>query len=176
MAVIARTASVIRGLVLAYIVVQVLIWSPFYAARPVRLAGPAVAAACCAAAVIGLRRGRPGRGLIVTDSAIHVALALGAEWCVPLAMRGDTSNWLFIAVASQILMPAWFAPAGLFVPLVLASGASYWAAAAVLAGPAGAAGRSPAAGAAVLLGVAVVAWAGLRLMARRAVAADTALD
>ncbi len=51
MAVIARTAAVIRGLVLAYIVVQVLIWPPFYAARPVRLAGPAVAAACCAAAV-----------------------------------------------------------------------------------------------------------------------------
>jgi signal transduction histidine kinase len=176
MAVIARTTSVIGGLVLAYILVQVLIWSPFYAVSPVRLAGPAVAAACCAAAVVGLRRGRPGWRLIVTDSAIHVALALGAEWCVPPAMRGDTSNWLFIAVASQILMPAWFAPAGLFVPLVLASSASYWAAAGVLAGPAGAAGRSPAAGAAVLLGVAVVAWAGLRLMTRRAEAADTALD
>ena len=90
MAVIARTTSVIRGLVLAYIVVQVLVWSPFYAARPVRLAGPAVAAACCAAAVVGLRRACPGWLLIVTDSAIQVALA--AEWCVPPAMRGDTSN------------------------------------------------------------------------------------
>ena len=132
-AVIARTTSVIRGLVLAYIVAQVLIWSPFYAARPARLAGPAVAAACCAVAVVYLRRRRPGWPLIVADSAIHVALALGAEWCVPPAMRGDTSNWLYIAVASQVLVPAWFAPTGLFVPLVLASGASYWAAAADLA-------------------------------------------
>jgi signal transduction histidine kinase len=175
-AVIARTTSVIRGLVLAYIVVQVLIWSPFYAARPARLSGPAVAAACCAVAVVYLRRRRPGWPLIVADSAIHVALALGAEWCVPPAMRGDTSNWLYIALASQILVPAWFAPAGLFVPLALASGASYWAAAADLAGPAGAAGRSPAAGAAVLLAIAAVAWVGLRLMARRAGAADAALD
>ena len=125
-AVIARTTSVIRGLVLAYIVVQVLIWSPFYAARPARLAGPAVAAACCAVAVVYLRRRRPGWPLIVADSAIHVALALGAEWCVPPAMRGDTSNWLYIALASQILVPAWFAPAGLVGPLVLASGASCW--------------------------------------------------
>ncbi len=175
-AVIARTTSVIRGLVLAYIVAQVLIWSPFYAARPARLAGPAVAAACCAVAVVYLRRRRPGWPLIVADSAIHVALALGADWCVPPAMRGDTSNWLYIAVASQVLVPAWFAPTGLFVPLVLASGASYWAAAADLAGPAGAAGRSPAAGAAVLLATAAVAWVGLRLMARRAGAADAALD
>ena len=175
-AVIARTTSVIRGLVLAYIVAQVLIWSPFYAARPARLAGPAVAAACCAVAVVYLRRRRPGWPLIVADSAIHVALALGAEWCVPPAMRGDTSNWLYIAVASQILVPAWFAPTGLFVPLVLASGASYWAAAADLAGPAGAVGRSPAAGAAVLLATAAVAWVGLRLMPRRAGAADAALD
>ncbi|MGH3399687.1 MAG: sensor histidine kinase, partial [Streptosporangiaceae bacterium] len=35
---------------------------------------------------------------------------------------------------------------------------------------------SPAAGAAVLLAIAAVAWVGLRLMARRAVAADAALD
>jgi signal transduction histidine kinase len=175
-AVIARTTAVIRSLVLAYIVAQVLIWSPFYAVRPARLAGPAVAVACCAAAATYLRRRRPGWPLIVTDSAIHVALALGAEWCVPPAMRGDTSNWLYIAVASQILLPVWFAPADLAAALVLASAASYWAAAADLAGRAGAAGRSPAAGAAVLLAIAAVAWVGLRLMARRAAAADAALD
>ena len=108
-AVIARTTAVIRGLVLAYIVAQVLIWSSFYTARPARLAGPAVAVACCAVAVAYLRRRRPTWPLIVTDSAIQVALALGAEWCVPPAMRGDTSNWLYIAVAGQILVPVWFA-------------------------------------------------------------------
>jgi signal transduction histidine kinase len=174
-AVVARTASVIRSLVLAYIVAQVLIWWPFYAVSPDRLAGPAVAGLCCVAMVARLRRRRPGWPLIVTDSAVQVALALGAAWCVPPAMRGDTSNWLYLALASQVLIPAWFAPTGLFVPLAVASSASYWAAA-DLAGRAGAAGRSPAAGAASLLGIGVVAWAGLRLMAPRAARADAALD
>ncbi|HEX3491896.1 MAG TPA: hypothetical protein VHU92_21295, partial [Streptosporangiaceae bacterium] len=170
-----RTASAIRGLVLAYIVIQVLIWWPFYAVRPARLAGPAVAALSCVVIVAALRRGRPGRPLIVADSAVQVALALGAGWCVPPAMRGDTSNWLYLALASQVVVPAWLAPAGLLVPLALASSGSYWAAA-DLAGRAGAAGRSPAAGAVVLLGIAAVAWAGVRVMTPRAVRADAALD
>jgi signal transduction histidine kinase len=174
-AVVTRTASVIRGLVLAYIVIQVLIWWPFYAVRPDRLAGPAVAALSCVVMVAALRRGRPGRPLIVADSAVQVALALGAGWCVPPAMRGDTSNWLYLALASQVVVPAWFAPTGLLVPLALASSASYWAAA-DLAGRAGAAGRSPAAGAVVLLGIAAVAWVGVRVMTPRAARADAALD
>ena len=53
--------AVIRGLVLAYIVAQVLIWSSFYTAGPARLARPAAAAACCVVAVVYLRRRRPAR-------------------------------------------------------------------------------------------------------------------
>ena len=89
-------------------------------------------------------------------------------------MRSDTSNWLYIAVASQILGARVVAPTGLLVPLRAHLGSLLWAAAADLA-TGSAAGRSPAAGAAVLLAVAAVAWAGLRLMARRARAADAAL-
>ena len=70
-AVVTRIASVIRSLVLAYIVIQVLIWWPFYAVRPARLAGPAVAAVCCVAIVTALRRGRPGRALAAVEEAVR---------------------------------------------------------------------------------------------------------
>jgi signal transduction histidine kinase len=173
-AVAVRTSLVIRCLALGYIVIQVAIWHSFYAADPLRLAGPA-AAALCAAAVAGYLRWRtPGWRLAGIDSAAQVALALGATWCVPPAMRGDTANWLYISMVSQLVVPAWFAPAGVLGPLALASGVAYWAGAVWPTG-AGSAGNSPAAAAAFLLTVAAASWAGLRMIYRRATAADGAL-
>jgi signal transduction histidine kinase len=174
MAVAARTAWTIRAIALGYIVVQVLIWHSFFAARPERLAGPAVAVLAAAAVVARLRWSRPGWRLAALDTAVVAALALGAWWCVPPMMQGDTSSWLYIAVVSQLVVPAWFAPAAVFVPLTLVSAAAFWAgtvrAAPVLPGAA-----SPAAAAANVLATAVVARCALWLLSRRARAADTAL-
>jgi signal transduction histidine kinase len=175
----ARTASTIRGIALGYIAIQVVIWHSFYAADPWRLAGPVVAAAC-AAAVVGYLRWRPpgwrppGWQLAVADSAVQVALALGAASCVPPAMRGDTANWLYIGMVSQLVVPAWFAPGRVFVPLALVSGTAYWAGA-VMSPAAAAADNSPAAAAAFLFAVAAVAWCGLRMVYSRAAAADLSL-
>jgi signal transduction histidine kinase len=169
-----RTTSAIRGLAFGYIAVQVVIWWPFFAADPRRLTGPLAAAVCAAAVVCRLRWSRPGWWLVGLDSGAAVALALGAVWCVPPAMHGDTANWLFIAMVTQLLVPAWFAPGAWFAPLALASAASYWAGAA--ASPAaGATDNSPAAAAAMLLATAAVAWYGPWVMYRRAAVADAAL-
>lgn len=173
----ARMASAIRGIALGYIAIQVIIWRSFYAADPWRITGPVVAAAC-AVAVVGYLRWRPpgsrppGWRLAVADSAVQVALALGAVSCVPSAMRGDTANWLYIGMASQLVIPAWFSPAPVFVPLALASGTAYWAGAVMSPAGAGATANSPAAAAAFLFAVAVVARCGLRMIYRRAAAAD----
>jgi hypothetical protein len=179
-AVAARTAATIRCLALGYVVVQVVIWRSFFAADPWRLAGPAAAVACAAVMVACLRRSRaPGWRVAGADTAVYVALALGALWCVPPPMRGDTANWLYISMAGQLLMPAWFAPTAAFVPLALASGAAYWAGVVVPMMPGSAipaaAGNSPVADAIFLLTIAVVARCGLGMVRRRAATADAAL-
>src|SRR6266542_2581868 len=153
----ARTALTIRCIAVGYIALQVIIWHSFYGADPWRLAGPAVAVAWAAVIVARLRRSWPGWQLAGLDTGVHAALALGAMWCVPAAMRGDTSNWLYIVMAGQLVVPAWFAPTAVSSPLALMSAAAYWAGAIMSPGP-GSASTSPAAAAVLLLTVAAVAW------------------
>jgi hypothetical protein len=149
-AVTARTAAAIRCVAIACLVVQVVIWHSFYAADPWRIAGPLAAVLWAAVVVFGLARRSPGWKLAVSDCCFCVALALGAMWCVPPAMRGDTANWLYIMLAAQVVVPAWYAPTAVFVPLALASGWAYWAGTALF--PAGStANTAPAAACALLM-------------------------
>ncbi len=171
----ARIGRTIRGIAIAYITVQVIIWHSFYAADPRRLAGPALAVLWAAAAVIYLRRRCPVWQVACLDSVVHVVFAVGAMLCVPPAMRGDAANWLYIAMAGQLFIPTWFAPTVLSAPLALASAAAYWGSSVVTATPASA-HNSPAASAALLLGVAAANWSGRRFLYRRASRADAALD
>lgn len=167
--VIAQIASVVRCFGIAYVGVQVAIWHSFYAVSPWRLAGPAAAAVWAAAAVIYLRRLRPVWTFACVDSGVYVVLALTEEWCVPPATRGEAASWLVIVMSSQLIVPAWYAPAAMSVPLALASPAAY------LTGAAKVAGGSPPAAAVVLLMVAVVHWYGRRKLYRQAAGADAAL-
>ena len=172
MAVAARTASAIRSVATGYVAVQVVIWHSFYAAGPWRLAGPAAAVAWSGVVVACLRRRWPGWRFAVADTAVQVALGLFAVSCVAPVIRGDTASWLYIAMASQVVVPAWFAPR-LTAPLALASAGAYLAGAAMF--PALPGGTSRAAAAAMLLAAATVAWCGWQMLHRRAAAADAAL-
>ncbi len=174
-AVTARTASLIRCVAVACVAVQVIIWRSFYLAAPWRLAGPLVALAWGSAIVVALLRGRPGWKLACCDSGVHIALALtAAVWCVPPAMRGDTANWLFIMLAAQVVVPAWYAPAALSAPLAVAAASAYWAG--VVRHSAVGAGRiSLAADCAMLLTLSMVTWLGRRMLRLRAEAADARL-
>jgi signal transduction histidine kinase len=167
-----RTAALVRSIGIGYVLVQLVIWRPFFAAQPARLAGPLIAVAAAGVVVFALGRGRAGLPLVVADSAVCVLLALGAGWCVPPAMRGDTASWLYIALVVQVIVPAWFAPGWLAGPLGLASAAGFWAGVR-LTGAAG--GTSPAAAAAFLLSVTVAVWWGYQVLYRRAARADAAL-
>jgi signal transduction histidine kinase len=174
LAVAARTAWTIRCIAIGYIVIQVVIWHSFFTARPERLAGPAAAVLCAAAVAARLRWSRAGWRLATLDTAAAASLALGAWWCVPPAMQGDTASWLYIAVVSQMIVPAWFAPAAAAAPLTLVSAAAFWIGAG-RAAPASLGATSPAAAAAMLVATAAVAWCALWLLGRRARAADAAL-
>ena len=88
-------------------------------------------------------------------------------------MRGDTANWLYIALAAQVVIPAWYAPTAVFVPLAIASGSAYWAGTA-LSLPEGTGASVPAA-CAMLLTLSAVSWWGRRMLRQRAAAADAAL-
>lgn len=170
----AWTVAFVRCVVIAYVAVQVIIWHSFYMADAWRLAGPAAAVAWDAAVVTYLRRRWPPWQLAGLDAAAGVLLALGAQWCVPQAMRGDTANWLYIVLVGQLLVPAWLAPAAVAAPLVLAPAVAYWAGAAVTpAVPAG--GSSPAGAGILLLAIAVAAWSARRVLERSAAAADVTL-
>jgi signal transduction histidine kinase len=173
-AVAAWTACAIRCLAIAYIAVQVVIWHSFYAAEPWRLAGPFAAMAWAAVVVIYLR----GRWQVWRwdglDTAASVLLALGAGWCVPPAVRGDTTNWLYIAIAGQLFVPAWLAPMASAAPLAIVSAAAYLAGAAVTPA-ARSGGSSPAVSAALLVAIAAAAWFARRMLERSAAAADTGL-
>jgi signal transduction histidine kinase len=174
LAVKARTAWTIRCIALGYVVVQVVIWHSFFTARPERLVGPAAAVLCAGAVAARLRWSQPGWRLATLDTVAAAVLALGAWWCVPPAMQGDTSSWLYIAVVSQMIVPAWFAPTVALVPLTLVSAGAFWIGAA-RAAPARLGATSPAAAAANVVAIAAVAWCALWLLRRRARAADAAL-
>ena len=170
----ARIARTVRCIAIAYIVVQVLIWHAFYAADPWRLAGPAAAVGWGAAIVIYLRRRWPSWQLAALDAGFYIVLALSAGWCVPPAMRGDAANWLFIAMQSQLMVPAWFASLALSAPLAVGMGVAYWAGVMIFPPP-GSGGNFPVAPAALLVAVAAAHRCGRRMLYRRAARADVAL-
>lgn len=170
----ARAAAITRGLGTGYIGVQVAIWHSYYAGDPWRLAGPAAAAVWGTAAAAYLWRRPPPPWLACADTGVYVALALLAGWCVPPAVRGSAVTWLFVAIAGQMFVPAWFMPAAVFVPLVIAEGAAYRAGAAVT-GPAGYAGHHPAAALVSLGLLATLQWCARGMLRRRAAGLDAGL-
>jgi signal transduction histidine kinase len=174
-AVASSTACSIRCLAIAYIALQVIVWHSFYAADPWRLAGPLAAMSWAAIVVVYLRgRWRQAWWRDGLDSAASVLLALGAGWCVPPAVRGDTTNWLYIALVGQLFVPAWLAPPASAAPLALISAAAYLAGAAV-APAARPGGSSAAVSAALLVAIAAAAWFARLMLERSAVTADATL-
>jgi signal transduction histidine kinase len=170
--VIARLASVVRCAGIVYIAIQVAIWPSFFTADPWRLAGPVATTTWAAAVVVRLRRGWPAPRLACLDSAVYVALALAAEGCVPPAIRDHAYSWLVIVMSSQLIVPAWFAPGVLSVPLALASPAAYLIGVARVPGTGS---RMMVAAAFLLVMIASVHTYGRRALYRRAAAADAAL-
>jgi signal transduction histidine kinase len=171
--VVARLASLVRCAGIAYIAVQVAVWHSFYTAGPWRLAGPVAASLWAAAVMVYLRRGWPAPLFACLDSAVYLTLALTCQGCVPPGIRDHAFSWLVIAMSGQLLVPAWYAPAAVSVPLALASPAAYWVGAEQMAG---AASRTMTAAAILLVMVAGVHIYGRRALCRRAAAADAALD
>ena len=172
--VVARIAAALRVIGIGYVVLQVFIWHSFYAARPGLLWAPGLTAGWGALAVWYLRR-RPRRWpLVCLDSAVYAGLALTASGCVPLAIRGQPGNWLFLVVTTQLIVPIWFAPAALAMPLALLSSAGYAAANASVPVSRGAADR-PLASSVLLFAVVAVHWSAHRMLSRRASRADAAL-
>jgi signal transduction histidine kinase len=174
--VVARIAAIVRGVGVAYVAAQLIIWHQFYAGSPWHLAGP-LAAVLWAVLVVAYLRGHwPSWPLAALDSGFYLVLALSAGWCVPSGIRGQAASWLFIAMASQLIVLAWFAPAVVSAPVALASGAAF------LAGTALAQGSQPTPRgamvpmvAALLVVTATIHMLGRRLVYRRAAIADVAL-
>jgi signal transduction histidine kinase len=171
--VVARLASLVRCAGIAYIAVQVAVWHSFYLAVPWRLAGPVAASAWAAAVTVYLRRRWPAPLFACLDSAVYVALALSCQGCVPPSLRGHAYSWLVIAMAGQLIVPAWYAPAAVSVPLALAAPAAYWAGAVQAAG---AVSRTTTVAMILLAMVAGVHFYGRRALSGRAAEADAALD
>ena len=77
-------------------------------------------------------RALPAQALAVAllscvDSAVYLALALGTQACVPSDVRDSACSWLVISMSGQLIIPAWYTPVGLSVPLALASPLAYLA-------------------------------------------------
>jgi len=171
--VIAYLAALVRCAGSVYIVVQVVIWHSFYTTASWRLAGPALAVAWAVTVMVYLRSRWPSPFFACADSAVYVALALGAQECVPPAVRDDTFSWLVISMSSQLIVPAWYVPGALSVLLTLGSPAAYWTGAM----------RQPVTGARTLTGAAILLIiVGFihgycrRELYRRAAVADADLD
>jgi len=166
--------SVIRCAGIACTAAEVIIWHSFYGAVPWRLAGPVLAMAWGMAAVAYISRRWPPVGLAVADSLVYMALALCARWCMPPVLTGDTFNWLELSIVGQVVTPAWFTPTPVLATLALGTGAAYWAGA-VLSPQSAAYVTRPAIGSVMIVVIAMAAWAGRRMLYRRARAADAAL-
>jgi signal transduction histidine kinase len=173
--IIARIAVILRGVALAEMVVQVIIWRSFYVASPWLLWAPVVALAWACAAIAYLRRRRPGGRLICADTAVYTALALGGAWCVPPDMRGVAGSWLFILVTSQIITPVWFAPRALSAPLAVAPAIAFGIGTALAPKGHLVTANTRSASLALLFIVVIVHLVVRRMLCRRAMAADAAL-
>jgi signal transduction histidine kinase len=156
-----------------YIVVQVVIWHSFYTAGPWRLAAPALAVAWALAVAAYLRRRWPSPTLACVDSAVYVTLALVAQACVPPAVRDHTFSWLVIAMSGQLMVPGWYAPGALCLPLALIEPIAFWAGAALRPVTDE---RTLAAAAILLIVVGLVHAYGRRQLYGRAAMADAALN
>lgn len=128
---IAHLASTIRCAGIAYIGVQVVIWHSFYTAASWRLAAPALAMAWGLTVAVYLRRRWPSALFACLDSAVYVALALGAQECVPPAVRDDAFSWLVISMSGQLIVPVWCMPGAGAVLLAVMSPVALWAGAAI---------------------------------------------
>jgi signal transduction histidine kinase len=124
---VAFAALMLRCAGIAGTAVQVLIWHSFYAANWWHLAVPALAGAWAAAITIVLRRGWPSPFLACVDCAVYAALALGAQECVPPAVRDGPFSWLVISMSGQLIVSVWYAPRALSPLLALLSPVAYWA-------------------------------------------------
>jgi signal transduction histidine kinase len=173
--VIAYLATMIRCAGIVYILIEVVIWHSFYTAAAWHLAAPAVAVAWGAAMIVYLRRYLPSPVVACADSAVYVALALGAQACVPPAIRDAAFSWMVIAMSGQLIVPAWYwyAPGALPVLLALASPLAFW----------GGAMLQPVTNARTLTGAAILLFViglvhggGRWLLYGRAAAADADLD
>jgi signal transduction histidine kinase len=171
--VVAYLASMVRYAGIVYIVVQVAIWHSFYTAASWRLAAPALAVAWAVTVTVYLRKSWPSPFLACMDSAVYVALALGAQECVPPAVRDDMFSWLVISMSGQLIVPMWYAPGVLSVPLALISPMAYWAGA-VLQPVTDT--RTLAGAGALLIIVGLAHGYGRRALYGRAAATDAALD
>jgi signal transduction histidine kinase len=171
--VIARLALTVRSVGIVYIVVQVSIWHKFYIAAPWRLVAPALAVAWGITVMVYLRKRWPSPFLACVDSAVYIALMLGAQVCIPSAVRDDPFSWLVISVSGQLIVPVWYASGGIFTVLALATPAAYWIGA---MGQPVTDARTLTAAAFLLLVIAFVHVYGRREIYSRAVAADMALD
>ena len=171
--VIAYLASMIRCAGIAYIVVEVTLWHSFYVVSAWRLIAPALAVAWAVTVVAYLRR-RPLAPLIAwADFVFYVALALGAQACVPPAVRDGAFSWVVIAMSGQLIVPAWGAPRVFSAFFAVASPLVYWVGAALQP----VTDRRTMTGAAILLLVIGVAHGyGRRMLYRRAAVADAELD
>ncbi|HEV2377365.1 MAG TPA: ATP-binding protein [Streptosporangiaceae bacterium] len=169
----------VRCVVIVYLASQVVLWHAFYAADPWRLVGPCVAAAWAGAIAVNLRRWPPWQSAAL-DGGVGVVLALAAGWCVPPALRGEAQSWLYIYLAGQVQVTAWFAPLSAVAPVALVRSAAYWAGAALTPVAASSvlsasAFGTPAKSAVFLLVGTAAALAGFEVLRRRAVKEDAAL-
>ena len=122
--------------------------------------------------MVCLRRRWPSPWLAGVDSAVYLALALGAQGCVPPQVRDDMFSWLVICMSGQLLVPAWYVPGALSALLALLAPTAYWLGAALQPGT----DRRTVTGAAVvLLVVALAHTLARRELYGRAAAADGAV-
>lgn len=171
--VIARLASLVRCAGVVYIAIQVTIWQSFYTADSSRLAAPVIAMAWGSVAVVYLRRRSPVPLFACLDSAVYIVLALNAQAAVPAGIDDRAFSWLVISMSSQLIVPAWYAPAAFSLPLALASPAAYWIGAWQIAGTQT---RTTTATAILLVMVGGTHTVGRIQLYARAAAADAALD
>src|ERR1700761_9603742 len=171
--VIAYLALLIRCAGIVYIVVQVVIWHSFYTSSSWRLVAPVLAVAWSTAVALYLRRHWPSPLFACVDSAFYVALAIGAQACVPPHARDSAFSWLVISMSGQLIVAAWYAPGGLSGTLALSSPLAYWAGA-VLQPVTNA--RTLIGSGLLLLAIGFVHVGGRRLLYGRAAGADAELD
>ncbi len=103
----ARTLALLWVTGIAYAILFIGLWRPWYGITATRFVAPAVTLAWDVLFVVACCRGRVPRWCVAGEVALGIGLAAGARVWLPLPVVSESNTWVFLTVIGAVMVAAW---------------------------------------------------------------------